>query len=153
TVTDPGNTNPQIDAFQTWGPCSNMIIEQNKIWQMSSADEGISIAGSTQPVGSITIRNNIVMTNATGYAPAVQAGYDGAVTNVSIVNNTMVALNGPADYAIWLSGTVATAVVKNNAIYDHGNSGTPYIQVNGGATGVDIGFNSISKSNGQAPIG
>src|SRR5205823_6228644 len=44
-------------------------------------------------------------------------------------------------------------VVKNNAIYDHGTSSSPYIQVDSGASGVDIGFNSISKSNGQAPIG
>src|SRR2546425_1036079 len=122
-------TAPSINAFQTWGPCSNMMIEQNTIWQMASPDQGITIEGVTQPVGTITIRNNIFMTNGTGYAPAVLAGDSGLVTNVNIVNNTMVALNGPAEYAIWLFTNLRTAVVKNNAIYDYGNSNVPYIQV------------------------
>ena len=116
TLTDAGNTNAQIDTFRTWGPCSNVIIEQNKIWQVDSTDKGINIGADTGLVDSITIRNNIVMTNATGdYAPVVQAGYGGAVNNLRIVNNTMVALNGPAGYAILLYATVTAAVFKNNA--------------------------------------
>jgi len=75
------------------------------------------------------------------------------VTNVTIVNNTMVALNGAAEYAIWLFTNLRGAIVKNNAIYDHGNSSAPYIQIDSGASGLDIGFNSISKSNGLAPKG
>src|SRR5206468_9709310 len=45
------------------------------------------------------------------------------------------------------------AVVKNNAIYDHGTNGAPYIRVDAGAVGIDIGFNSISKSDGRPPAG
>jgi len=153
TLTDAGNTNPHIDAFQTWGPCSNMTIEQNQIWQMESPDQGVTIEGLTQPVGNITIQNNIFMTSGTGYAPAVLAGGVGPVTNVSVVNNTMVALNGPSEYAIWIFANLTGAVVKNNAIYDHGNSNQPCIRIDSGASGLDIGFNSISKSDGQAPFG
>jgi hypothetical protein len=65
----------------------------------------------------------------------------------------MVALNGPAEYAIWLFQNLRGAVIKNNAIYDHGNSQTPYIQVDRGASGLNIGSNSISKSDGKAPAG
>ncbi len=153
TLTDPGNTDPHTDAFQTWGPCSNMVIEQNTISRTENPAQGIIIEGLMQPVGNITIRNNVFMTNATDYSPAVLAGDRGPVTNVNIVNNTMVALNGPSEYAIWLFANLSGVVIKNNAIYDHGNSSRPYIRVDAGASGLDIGFNSISKSDGQAPAG
>src|SRR5207237_1900326 len=127
TLKDPGNTNPHIDAFQTWGPCSNTVIEENMIWQMESPDQGVTIEGLVQPAGDIAIRNNVFMTSGTGYSPAVSAGGGGPVTNVSIVNNTMVGLNGPSDYAMWLFPYLTGAVVKNNAIYDHGTSSSSYI--------------------------
>jgi hypothetical protein len=150
--TDRGNKDPHIDAFQTWGPCADMIIEQNTIL-MEGKGQGITIEGMVQPTGNITIRNNVFMTTGTGYSPAVNAGDVGLVTNITIVNNTMVALNGPAEYAIWLFQNLRGAVIKNNAIYDHGNSQTPYIQVDRGASGLNIGSNSISKSDGKAPAG
>jgi parallel beta-helix repeat protein len=153
SLTDPGNPNPHIDAFQTWGPCSDMVIEQNVVWQMESGDQGVIIEGLIQPVTGITIRNNIFMTNGTGYAPAVLAGDLGPVTAINVVNNTMVALNGPSEYAIWLFGNVKGAVVKNNATYDHGNSSEPYIRIDSGASELAIGFNSVFTTNGQPPAG
>jgi len=153
TIEDPGNTDPHIDAFQTWGPCSDVVIERNLILQMGTRDQGIIIEGVVQPVANITIRNNIFATNGTGYAPAMLAGDGGAVSNLRIVNNTMAAMKGPAEYAIWLFANVNGVIVKNNAIFDHGNSKVPYIRVDGGASGLDIGFNSISKSDGLAPAG
>ena len=62
-------------------------------------------------------------------------------------------MNGAAEYAIRLQANQQGAVVKNNAVYDHGNSSNPYVRVEAGATNVDIGFNSVSKSNGVAPAG
>jgi len=153
TLADPGNPNPHIDGLQTWGPCSNMVIEQNRIWQAESRDQGMIIEGLVQPVGNIIIRNNVFMTNGTDYAPAVLAGDRGPVANVSIVNNTMVALNGPAEYAIWLFSNLNGALIKNNVVYDHGKSSIPYIRVEAGASSLDIGFNSIWKSDGQPPAG
>lgn len=153
TLADAGNTNPHIDAFQTWGPCSNIVIEQNTILQMESPDQGITIEGLNTPVDSITIRNNLFMTKGTGYAPAILAGDTNTVSNVNIVNNTMAALNGPSEFAIWVFKNLKGAVIKNNAIYDHGNSLQPYIEIDSGASGLDIGFNSISKSDGKAPAG
>jgi hypothetical protein len=44
-------------------------------------------------------------------------------------------------------------VVKNNAIYDHGNSEEPYVRIERGASGLNIGSNAISKSDGKAPAG
>ena len=149
----PGQT-PSINSFMTWGPATNYIFEQNLIDKHPSQPQGIDIEGLTQPVGDIVIRNNIFITRGTAYNPDVNAGDGGLVTKVTIANNTMVAVNGPAESAVWLFKNVSGAVVKNNATYDHGNdSSVPYIQVDAGASGLDIGFNSISKSDAQAPKG
>jgi hypothetical protein len=153
TIDDVGNTNPHIDAFQTWGPSTNITIEQNEVWQIGQHDQGIIIEGLVQPVDNIMIRNNVFMTNGTGYAPAVLAGDNGPVTNVHIVNNTMVALNGPAEFAIWLFANLNGAVIRNNAIHDHGNVSQPYIRIDPGASSLDIGFNAISKTDGLPPAG
>jgi hypothetical protein len=153
TLRDSGNTNPHIDAFQTWGPASNVIIEGNTILQMESPDQGITIEGMRQPTGSIIIRNNVFMTKGAGYSPAVLAGDGGAVSNISIVNNTLVALNGPAEYAFWLFPHLMAAVVRNNALYDYGNAKERYIRIDTGARNVMVGTNSISKSDGNPPAG
>ena len=153
TSEDQGNTDPHIDAFQTWGPCSDVVIERNLILQAGSRDQGIIIEGVVQPVANITIRNNVFATSGTGYAPAVLAGDGGPVSNLRIVNNTMVAMEGPTEYAIWLFANVKGVIVKNNAIVDHGNNKLSYIRVDAGASGLDIGFNSVSKSDGQEPAG
>jgi len=152
-ASDSPGQSPHMDAFQTWGPATNYIFEQNLIDKHPSQQQGFTIEGLAQPVGDIVIRNNVFITRGTGYQPNVNAGDMGIVTNVTIANNTMVATNGAVEYAIWLFPSLRGAIVKNNAMYDHGNSGSPYIRIDGGATGLDIGFNSISKSNGVAPKG
>jgi parallel beta-helix repeat protein len=152
-LSDSPGQSPHIDAFQTWGPASNYVFEQNFIDKQPAQQQGFTIEGIYQPVGDITIRNNVFVTRGTGYQPNVNVGDMGPVTNVTIANNTMVAMNGAAEYAIWVFRNLNGAVIKNNAIYDHGNSSSPYIRVDSGATNLDIGFNSISKSNGLAPAG
>jgi hypothetical protein len=153
TLRDSGNTNPHIDAFQTWGPASSVIIEGNTILQMESPDQGITIEGMRQPTGNIIIRNNVFMTKGVAYSPAVLAGDVGAVSNISIVNNTLVALNGPVEYAFWLFPHLTSAVVRNNALYDYGNAKEPYIRIDTGAGNVTVGTNSISKTDGKPPAG
>jgi len=149
----PGQT-PHIDCFQTWGPATSYVFEQNLCDKNADGHkQGFTIEGITQPVGDIIIRNNVLITRGTGYQPDANVGDMGLVTNVTIANNTMVAVNGPVEYAIWLFTNLRGVVVKNNAIYDHGNSSEPYILVQSGASGLDIGFNSISKSDGRAPTG
>jgi hypothetical protein len=153
TLRDSGNTSPHIDAFQTWGPASDMVIEGNTILQMESPDQGITIEGMLQPTGNIIIRNNVFMTNGTAYSPAVLAGDVGPVSNIEIVNNTFVALNGPAEYAFWLFPHLTSAVVHNNALFDYGNSKEHYIRIDRGARNVTLGTISISKSDGNPPAG
>jgi parallel beta-helix repeat protein len=152
-LSDSPGQSPHIDAFQTWGPVTNYIFEGNLNDKDPSQQQGFIIEGKYQPTGSIIIRNNVFITRGTGYQPAATVGGLGVVTDVTIVNNTIVAVNGAAEYAIRLQANMQGAVVKNNAVFDHGNSTNPYIRVDSGATNLDIGFNSISKSNGQAPAG
>ena len=114
TSDSPGQS-PHIDAFQTWGPATNYVFEQNLIDKDPSQKQGFTIEGLIQRVGSIVIRNNVFITRGTGYQPDVNVGDLGLVTNVTIANNTMVAVNGAVEYAIWLFKNLSTAVVKNNS--------------------------------------
>jgi parallel beta-helix repeat protein len=152
-VSDSSGSSPHIDAFQTWGPATNYIFEQNWVDKSSSQQQSFTIEGLTQPVGDIIIRNNVFITRGQGYQPDVNAGDIGLVTNVTVVGNTMAALNGSVEYAIWLFTNLRGAVIKDNAVYNHGNSTNPYIRVDAGASGLDIGFNAVFASNGQAPKG
>ncbi len=147
----PGNT-PHLDAFQTWGPATNYIFERNIIDKSPDHRQGITIEGISQTVRNIIVRNNIIISRGTGYQPAVNVGDGGLVSDVAIVNNTIVSLGGPVEFGVWVFSNARGVIVKNNALYDHGNSGEPYIKVQAGA-GVDIGYNSISKSDGKPPIG
>jgi parallel beta-helix repeat protein len=152
-LSDSPGQSPHIDGFQTWGPTSNLIFEQN-IVDHTTFNQCMIIEGLTQPVGNIIIRNNIFMTGkADGYSPSVLVGDMGLVTSVTIVNNDMVALNGPVEFAVWLFPNARTVVVRNNVMYDHGNSGEPYIRIDSGASGLDIGSNAIFKSDNQMPKG
>jgi len=154
SLSDSPGGSPHIDCYQTWGPATNYVFEQNTCDKSANGHlQGFTIEALTTPVQNITIRNNVFITRVTGYEPDVKAGDLGTVANVTIMNNTMVAVNGAAEYAIWLFPSLNGAVVKGNAIYDHGNSGEPYIRVDSGASGLSIGNNSISKSNGTPPVG
>src|SRR3989442_5164312 len=107
----PGES-PHIDAFQTWGPATDYTFEQNLIDKDPSQQQGFTIEGIKQPVGNITIRNNVFISRGNGYNTDVNVGDIGPVTNVTIVNNTMVAMNGPAENAIWLLSNLIWSVVN-----------------------------------------
>ena len=146
-LSDSPGQSPHIDAFQTWGPATNYIFEQNLIDKDPSQQQGFTIEGLTQPVRNITIRNNIFISRGTGYQPDVNSGDIGIVTDTTIVNNTMIATNGAAEYVIWLFANQRGAIVKNNTICNHGNSGAPYIKTDVGSSGLDIASNSLYETN------
>jgi hypothetical protein len=151
-LSDSPGQSPHIDAFQTWGPASNYIFEQNLINKDSSSDQAFTIEGKYQPTGDIIIRNNVFISNKSGYDSDVNTGNLGTVSNVTIVGNTMVSTTG-SEFAIHVELYQSGLVVKDNAIYNHGNSTNPYILVDSGATNLDIGFNSVYTTNGVAPKG
>jgi len=148
----PGES-PHIDAFQTWGPATNYVFEQNRVDKSPEQPQGFTIEGKYTPVSSIIIRNNIFITRGTGYQSDVNVGQLGTVSDVTIANNTMVSVSGAVEFAIWVQNYLQGAVIKNNVVYDHGNNTVPYIRVDAGATNIAIGTNSVYKSNGVPPVG
>jgi hypothetical protein len=64
----------------------------------------------------------------------------------------MVSTTG-AEFAIHVELYQSGLVVKDNAIYNHGNITNPYILVDAGATNLDIGFNSVYTTTGLAITG
>ena len=156
---DPGNSySPHIDAIQTWGPAYNIIFEQNTFHIPDNSMQGAMISSVSTPVKDLTFRNNIFINGSTGYGPGLNImGYNGyIISNITIVNNNFIRTNGPATYCVWLHDGIQTAKVKNNAFYDCGNQSTSYFSTapySGGTTsGIDVGYNSISKSDGRAPV-
>jgi parallel beta-helix repeat protein len=152
-ISDSRRESPHIDAFQTWGPATNYIFEQNRIDKSTEQPQGFTIEGKYTPVDGIVIRNNLFITRGTDYQSNVNVGALGRVSNVTIANNTMISLNAVVESAILVQQYLTGAVIKNNLVYNHGNSATPYIEVDRRATSIDIGTNSVYNSNGVAPIG
>jgi parallel beta-helix repeat protein len=151
-LSDSPGVSPHADGFQTWGPASNIIFEQNIVDLTDTDNQGMTIEGPQ--VGNIMIRNNIFITHVPdGYSPCINVGDTGLVTNTTIANNDMIAANGPVEYAIWIFQYAQGVLVKNNVMYNHGNSVEPYIQIDSGASGLDIGSNAIFKSDNQMPKG
>jgi hypothetical protein len=159
-LSDPGNSyDPHIDAIQTWGPAYNIIFEQNTFHIPDNGMQGAMISAVSTPVKDLTFINNIFINDSTGYGPGLNiTGYNGhIVSNITIVNNDFIRTNGSATYCVWLHDWVQSAKVKNNAFYDCGNQSTSYFSnatyFGGTTSGIDVGYNSISKSDGKAPVG
>jgi len=150
-----------IDATQTWGPARNIIFEQNvfdipnDIIPGATVGLGFTMESIDGQVDGLIIRNNVFINHYTGYGIDTQTGA-GTLLNLTIVNNTFVRVDGYGSggggMGIWITGRVQNAIVKNNAFYDYGYDGDNYIRVTGGS-GVVIGNNSITKTNGVAPTG
>jgi len=158
-LSDSPGSSPHIDCYQTWGPAKDYLFEQNLCDKSADGHkQGFTMGdithGST-PVSNITIRNNVFISRGTGYQPDVNTGDSGEVYNAVIVNNTFVAVNGPTDRGIWIFSYQRGITVKNNVLYDHGDShdGEPYILLESGATGVDISNNALFKSDNLMPTG
>ena len=150
-----------IDATQTWGPAQNMIFEQNvfdianDIIPGQTVGLGFTMESIDGQVDGLIIRNNVFINHYTGYGIDTQTGA-GTLKNLTIVNNTFVRVDGfgtgGGGMAIWITPQVQNAIIKNNSFYDYGYDGDNYVRVTGGS-GLDIGNNSITKSNGVAPSG
>lgn len=151
-----------VDATQTWGPAQNMVFEQNvfdipnDIIPGQTVGLGFTMESIDGPVDGLIIRNNVFINHCTGYAVDTQTSTNTPLSNLTIVNNTIVRVDGlcggGGGMGIWITSKVQNAIVKNNAFYDYGYGGDSYIRVTGG-TGLDIGYNSVYLSNGSTPGG
>jgi len=161
---------PHSDAFQTFGPASNIIIEDNIVhWTDDGLSGQIRLVNpqwaqiEAQPALAVTnliFRNNVFMHETTRFGPMnVDDGLGGPINNIHIVNNTFVRLNGPGsggfeESAILLKsgqGLLSNVTIKNNAFYDCGSSSSGYVTVVGFTANVD--YNAVYMSRGSAPAG
>ncbi|PYV76876.1 MAG: hypothetical protein DMG97_03175 [Acidobacteria bacterium] len=165
-----GGQCPHPDAFQTFGPASNIIIEDNIVhwtddgmsgqvpvvnpqWAEIEAKPGLAVT-------NLIFRNNVFMHETTRFGPTnFDDDLGGPINNISIVNNTFVRLNGPGsggfgEYGILLKsgqGLLKNVTIKNNAFYDCGSSNSGYVSVVGFTADVD--YNAVFVSRGPAPAG
>jgi len=115
---------PHIDGFQTWGPASDMVFEQNfyESVDTSGSNQTAMVSDLSGPVNNLTFRNNIFLMNDPGYC-AMSLYHVGDtpgifIENISVVNNTFVHKNGSATGAIWMRA-IRNSTVKNNIFYDY----------------------------------
>jgi len=161
-------------VFQTFGPASNIIIEDNVAhW----TDDGLS--GQVQGVNpqwaeieatpgldvtNLIFRNNVFTHETKKFGPMnFDDSVGGLIDNIAIVNNTFVRVNGPGsgtlppgvgESCILLNGVhglLRNVTIKNNAFFDCGSSTFGYVNVLGLTANVD--YNAVYMSSGPAPAG
>jgi len=150
------SSDPHIDCFQTWGPAYNIIFEQNICTNPNTygSNQILMLENIDPPVRDITFRNNIFIMNDPGYSPMNfqrKSGQD-PISNITIVNNTLVHLNGTGHYGISLDN-ITNAIVKNNLFIDYGDRYNSYVNISGNSTNIVIGNNAVYKRDGIAPMG
>ncbi len=116
TMDDYGNVGPHVDAFQTFGPAYDILIEGNTV-NLPTGNAGYQaamISQMRQPTRDITFRNNVI----TAYRGLNIWGINDSTREVvplpgiRIENNTF---HGVRDYDIELHDC-PSATVRNNAI-------------------------------------
>ncbi|MGH9327121.1 MAG: right-handed parallel beta-helix repeat-containing protein [Terriglobia bacterium] len=161
---DPGNLDPHIDCFETWGPARDITIEQNVCDVNESRFlpvQGAQIENSSAPVSHITFRNNVFMNIRMG-VHVEQIGHT-PMPSILVLNNTF--------YRITFYGVLAEGcpgvVIENNVFYDVGSHRYSYLGLGPGSlvsnvgsymgpkacpeAGLVVGYNAQSMSDGRPP--
>lgn len=144
---------PHVDCFQTWGPAENIIFEKNICNHTSTygSNQIAQISNLNQPVRNITFKNNIFIMHDPGYSPMTFYHMDGqaAISNMYVINNTFVHVNGIGTAAIWFRN-ITGAYAINNLFIDYGEQNSSYILIEGGAD-IQISNNAVYKSDNLVP--
>lgn len=126
------NPDPHTDCFQTWGSAAGtvdaIVIERNLCrWGSplaSANNEAASVEGSSGPVGTVTIRNNVFlnMHQGTNVGRGVRA--------LKVLNNTWshIALEA----VIFHDSRTRADEIVNNIFYDVGGGNDSYACIPGG---------------------
>jgi hypothetical protein len=161
---DPGNLDPHIDCFETWGPARDIMIEQN-VCDLNESHflpvQGAQIENSSAPVSHITVRNNVFMNIRMGVH--VEQIEHTPMPSILVLNNTF--------YRIPFYGVLAEGcpgvVIENNVFYDVGSHRDSYLGLGPGSLvsnfgsymgpkacpdeGLVVGYNAQSMSDGRPP--
>jgi len=139
---DPENVDPHIDCFQTWGPAYDIVFEQNFCENLDEGMQGFMIEEQNAPVRNLIIRNNVIQ----AFAPLNIFDCE----NVTIVNNTFVSDLSPDQWGIGLNNS-PSATIKNNIFFDICGQ---HLKIDGASQqGLDVGYNSVFRSDGQPLLG
>lgn len=137
-LSDPGNTDPHIDCFQTWGPAVNITIEQNYCDNPNDNMQGIMIGCEATPIKNIIIKNNII--NAFRIINAHNCD------NLTILNNSFKSelfYLGSSGYGIELHDS-PFARIENNLFYNVGRHLYPYLWKDSASEkGLKVGYNCV----------
>jgi hypothetical protein len=146
---------PHVDCFQTWGPAENIVFEKNICDHTNTygSNQIVQISNLNQPVRNITFKNNIFIMHDPGYSPMTFYHMDGqaAISNMYVINNTFVHVNGIGTAAIWFRN-ITGAYAINNIIVDYGDQNSSYLLVEGGSD-IQISNNAVYKSDNIVPKG
>jgi parallel beta-helix repeat protein len=151
TYAVPENVDPHIDCFQTWGASDreaahDIVFEQNTCVNLDAQSPNeVGQGFMLQDADSLVIRNNII--TAYRIVNTVHSA------NISIINNTFTGrLSAPTQYSpggLFSQDTPGINLL-NNIFYDIPG---PWISRAGSASGWNVDYNSIYRSDGVAPDG
>lgn len=140
---DPGNLDPHIDCFETWGPARDIVIEQN-VCDLNESHflpvQGAQIENSSAPVSHITVRNNVFMNIRMGVH--VEQIEHTPMPSILVLNNTF--------YRVTFYGVLAEGcpgvVIENNVFYDVGSHKDSYLGLGQGSLVNNFGSYRGPKS-------
>lgn len=146
---------PHVDCFQTWGPAENIIFEKNICDHTSTygSNQITQISNVNQPVKDILFRNNIFIMHDPGYSPMTFYHMDGKaeISNIAVVNNTFVHVNGVGTAGIWFNN-ISDSFAVNNLFIDYGDQSSSYLLIDG-SKNIQIHNNVVYKTDKIVPMG
>lgn len=127
---------PHIDCFQTWGPASDILIENNicNLPTQSGHMQGSNLSGS---IDGLTFKNNTFINIGSGGIN----NWHGGAKNLHVLNNTF---HGVGSYPVELMNNTG-AIVKNNIF---SNCAKQYLSTN---SSVDVGHNAVYNGGSTPP--
>lgn len=138
SLDDPGNENPHIDCFQTWGPAFDITFDSNYCINDNENEQGFMLQELYgDPVHNLTFINNVI------YAWKIFQHED--AENSLIANNTFVSLGTPGTIGFILSNS-SEVIVVNNILY---NFNGYYYFSDSQNTNVTLDYNIIFKPDGN----
>jgi len=135
---------PHIDCFQTWGPATNMLFEQNVCHGAIDNMQATQASVLTAPVGTFTYRNNIFYDMTHGINISFLTGQ--TIDNLLIVNNTFKNITGQG---VILKSS-SNDIIRNNLFYNVGAAaGDEYLAIDVASTGATISNNGNWSTTGS----
>lgn len=142
-TSDPGNVDPHIDCFQTWGPARDIVIEQNLCINRNDGHQGIMIRPVGTGFNNIVVRNNVI--------ESFRCLNVYRCSNLRFVNNLCIgglSYKGTSGYAAEVK-ECTNALVMNNVFYNISKS-YPYLY-HRNDPGLQVGYNLVYMNNGRKP--